>query len=104
LSEAFPWTRAEVSFAKTILTPGFVLTGPTVGFLADRYGVRRIAISSLATLSLGMFAMTQVGPTVLSFYLFLLALARCGTRPLFWGRAVATWSIDFIRRTSRPHF
>ncbi|MBK6599458.1 MAG: MFS transporter [Proteobacteria bacterium] len=69
LTEAFDWTRAEVSFAKTILTTGFVLTGPIMGYLADRYGVRRIGIISLITLSIAMFSMTQVGPSILSFIL-----------------------------------
>ena len=93
LTEAFDWARAEVSFAKTILTTGFVLTGPIMGYLADRYGVRRIGIISLITLSIAMFSMTQVGPSILSFYigLFLLSLAGCGTTPLVWTRAVATW-------------
>lgn len=93
LSEAFGWSRAEVSAAKTILTAGFVLTGPLVGYLADRFGVRRIGIASLALLSLGMFSMTQIGPDIRGFYvaLFLLAVAGCGTTALVWTRAVATW-------------
>jgi predicted MFS family arabinose efflux permease len=37
--------------------------------------------------------MTQVGPSLESYYLLLLllALAGCGTTPLVWTRAVATW-------------
>jgi MFS family permease len=93
LSEAFGWSRAEVSAAKTVLTAGFVLTGPLVGYLADRIGVRQIGIASLALLALGMFSMTLIGPSILGFYvaLFLLAVAGCGTTALVWTRAVATW-------------
>ncbi len=93
LSEAFGWSRAEVSGAKTILTAGFVLTGPLVGYLADRFGVRQIGIGSLALLALGFFSMTQIGSNIILFYasLFLLALAGCGTTALVWTRAVAGW-------------
>lgn len=92
LSDAFGWSRAEVSAAKTILTAGFVLTGPMIGYLTDRMSARRIGMISLATLSLGMLAMTQIGPSIGSFYalLFLLSLAGCGTTPLIWTRAVTT--------------
>lgn len=93
LSDAFGWSRAEVSGAKTVLTAGFVLTGPFVGYLADRIGVRQIGILSLALLSVGMFSMTQLGPDIRNFYLalFLLALVGCGTTALVWTRAVSSW-------------
>ena len=93
LSEAFDWSRAEVSGAKTILTAGFVITGPFVGYLADRIGVRKIGILSLAMLSVGMYSMTQIGPDIRYFYLalFMLAVAGCGTTALVWTRAVASW-------------
>lgn len=92
ICDAFGWSRAEVSAAKTILTAGFVLTGPVVGSLMDRVGARRIGMVSLALLSLGMLAMTQIGPGIASFYLllFVLSLAGCGTTALVWTRAVAT--------------
>lgn len=92
LSDAFGWSRAEVSAAKSVLTAGFVMTGPIIGYLADKVGVRRIGMISLASLSLAMFAMTQIGPSIISFYAFLLMLsfAGAGTTPLVWTRAVAS--------------
>lgn len=93
LTDAFGWSRAEVSGAKTVLTIGFILTAPFVGYVADRFGVRRIAMLSLGLLALAMLWMTQVGPSLLSFYLSLLLLAIAGgaTTPLVWTRAVASW-------------
>ncbi len=93
LCEAFGWTRTEVSAAKTILTAGFVLTAPFVGYLADRVGVRRLALASLGALAAGFFAMTQLGPNIYFFYaaLFGLAVAGGATTALVWTRAVATW-------------
>jgi predicted MFS family arabinose efflux permease len=93
LTDTFGWSHAEVSAAKTVLTSGFILTAPFVGYVADRLGVRRIAMLSLGLLSLAMFWMTQIGPSLTSFYLSLLVLAVAGgaTTPLVWTRAVASW-------------
>jgi MFS family permease len=93
LSDAFGWSRTEVSAAKTVLTAGFVLTAPLVGYLADRVGVRRLGLMSLAALAAGFFAMTQLGPNIYFFYaaLFGLAVAGGATTALVWTRAVATW-------------
>lgn len=93
LSEAFGWTREQLGAAKTVATAGFMLTAPFVGWLADRLGARPLAMGSLAMLSLAMFWMTQIGPSIASFYVSFFALAMVGgaTTPLVWTRAVATW-------------
>jgi MFS family permease len=93
LSEAFGWSRGELGAAKTVATAGFILTAPFVGWLADRLGARPLGMLSLALLAIAMFAMTQIGPTVTSFYVsfFLLAVVGGATTPLVWTRAVATW-------------
>jgi predicted MFS family arabinose efflux permease len=93
LSDAFGWSREQVSWAKSVLTAGFILTAPLVGLIADRVGVRRIAMGSLALLAIMMLWMTQIGPSLTSFYgsLFALAVAGGATTPLVWTRAVAGW-------------
>jgi len=93
LCDTFGWSRAEVSAAKTILTTSFIVTAPLIGQLVDRVGARRVALVSLPLFALAMLAMTQAGPSLESYYLLLLllALTGCGTTPLVWTRAVATW-------------
>ncbi len=93
LTESFGWSREQLGAAKTVATAGFVLTAPFVGWFADRIGARPLAMGSLAALALAMFWMTQIGPSVTSFYLSFFALAVVGgaTTPLVWTRAVATW-------------
>jgi MFS family permease len=93
LSDAFGWSRTEVSAAKTFITFGFVLTAPFIGYLADRFGVRRIGMISMVGLAFAMMGMTQIDGSITMFYaaLFLLALAGCGTTPLVWTRGVASW-------------
>ena len=96
LSDAFGWSREQVSGAKTILTAGFILTAPFVGLVADRFGVRRIAMLSLGLLAIAMLWMTRIGHSLSSFYLslFVLAVAGGATTPLVWTRAVATWFVQ----------
>lgn len=93
LSDAFGWTRTEVSAAKTFITLGFVLTAPFIGYVADKFGVRRIAMLSLLALAIAMLAMTQLNGNIFVFYgaLLALAFAGCATTPLVWTRGVATW-------------
>jgi MFS family permease len=93
LTDTFGWTRAEVSGAKTFLTLGFVVTAPFVGYIADRFGVRKIAMVSLFGLAVAMFGMTQMNGNIIVFYasIFALSLAGSCTTPLVWTRGVATW-------------
>jgi MFS family permease len=93
LTDAFGWNRAEVSGAKTFLTLGFVMTAPFVGYIADKFGVRKIALFSLATLAVAICVLTQMNGNILVFYagIFLVSLCGCCTTPLVWTRGVATW-------------
>jgi len=49
LQREFGWSKAEVSFGVTIYGVLGALLAPVFGCLADRYGVRRVALGSLAT-------------------------------------------------------
>ncbi len=93
LADAFGWSRAEISAAKTFLTLGFAVTAPFVGYVADKFGVRKIALISLILLSLALVGMTRMNGSILIFYasIFGLSLVGCCTTPLVWTRAVATW-------------
>ncbi|MBT4741022.1 MAG: MFS transporter, partial [Rhodospirillaceae bacterium] len=96
LSDTFGWSRAEVSGVKTFLTLGFVVTAPFVGYVADKYGVRKIALVSLGMLSLAMLGITQMNGNIFVYYacIFALSVAGCCTTPLVWTRGVATWFVE----------
>ncbi len=96
LTEEFGWSRTETSAAKTFLTLGYVLTAPLIGYLADRFGPRKIGMASMIGVVIGMLAMTQMNGQIEMYYLFyfLLALAGCATTPLVWTRGVATWFLE----------
>lgn len=96
LSETFDWSRTETSAAKTFLTIGYVLTAPIIGYLADRYGPRKIGMASMAAMVVGMCGMTLMTGDIMVYYLFyfLLALMACATTPLVWTRGVASWFLQ----------
>jgi MFS family permease len=96
LSEAFGWSRAEVSATSMCLSIGAGLSAPFIGGLADRLDLRRIALLSLAAMSVAYLGLTQLDGDIRMLYLavVLLALFGCGTSPLIWAFAVTTWFDD----------
>ncbi len=93
LGDAFGWSRSAVAGGLILLTIGSVLTAPFVGGLIDRFGVRRVAMTAMAGLSIGYFALTLHGGWLGGYYLGWAALAvlGAGTSPIVWTRAVASW-------------
>lgn len=91
LQAEFGWSRAEVSTAATFEQFGVALAAPLVGRLADRIGVRPIAIASYVVAPLALVLLSRTGPSVTAWYLLwlLAALAGCGTTPAVWARFVA---------------
>jgi len=71
----------------TVLTLG---ASPVVGFLADRYGVRRVALTSLVLFATSFGALAASNGSLLLFYLnwALIALLGAGTLPITWTRPV----------------
>lgn len=92
LQAEFGWSRAEVSTAATFAQFGVALAAPIVGRLADRIGVRPIAIASFIAAPLAMIALSRTGPSVTAWYMLwlLVALAGCGTTAAVWARVVSS--------------
>jgi MFS family permease len=93
LSEEFHWSRAQVSACFLFMMLGAIVTAPVIGRLADKVGVRIIALISLFTLAIALVCMTRINGNILNYYLalFLLSLAGCGTTAIVWSRGVAAW-------------
>jgi MFS family permease len=92
LQTEFGWSSAAVSTAATFEQFGVALSAPLVGLLADRIGVRPIAIASYIAAPLALVLLSRTGPSVTAWYLLwlLVALAGCGTTPAIWARYVST--------------
>ncbi|CAN5477661.1 MFS transporter [soil metagenome] len=97
LSEDMGWSRAAISTGMLCLNSAVVLTGPFIGSLIDRRGVRTVALLSLVGLAIGFGLLSISGPGVATFYMAWLALAflGCGTTPLTWTRAI---TLNFDKR------
>ena len=93
LQTQFGWTRAEIGVAGTIVVVGNFFTGPIVGRLCDRYGVRRFAVPSIALLSLAMGALAFVGRPLMSLYAgyALVVVGGAATTSVTYTRVVNTW-------------
>jgi OFA family oxalate/formate antiporter-like MFS transporter len=87
------WSFAEISAAILVFGITASLLAPVFGWLADRHGVRRVAL--LAMLAFGLtFALVGAAPaSLLGFYLlwFLVGLVGIGSTPVTFSRAVNMW-------------
>lgn len=93
LEKAFGWTRAELQPAITFLFLGAILSSQVVGWLNQRYGLRKVTLLSLAALSCGFLLLTQLRGSVWSLYLGFMAIAWAGlgTLQVTWTNLVNLW-------------
>ena len=98
LSAEFGWSRTEIILPATIYGLIASLMAPVFGWLADRYGVRRVALSSVFAfaVALSAVALTPAAntPDTLYFYYGLwvvIGLVGIGSTPVTWSRAVNLW-------------
>lgn len=92
-AEEFGWSVAFIFSGMLVLTVGVLVMGPVIGFLTDRYGVRRVALTSVVGLGLTMMAFA-LGNGSRLLYLATwgaLAVTAAGTLPITWTRAVTGW-------------
>ncbi len=86
----FGWNRGQISGALIYLTLGFVISGPIVGWLIDRYGARIVALASIPMLALTLIGFSYLGNSLLAFYMlfFLAGSFGGGTTPIVYTRVV----------------
>lgn len=91
LQAEFGWSRAAVSGAATFQQLGIFFSAPLVGRLADRVGLRPLALASYVAMPLALVALSMAGPSVWGWYglWLLVSLAGCGTTPAAWARMVS---------------
>jgi OFA family oxalate/formate antiporter-like MFS transporter len=94
----FGWTRTQILFPITIFGVIASLLAPFFGSLADSYGVRKVALYSLAAfgLSFGAIALTPTAAATSTLYIYyglwvLVGLVGIGSTPVSWSRAINLW-------------
>ncbi len=95
LSAEFGWSVDKILTALLAMTLTVVAMGPVVGWLADRFGARRVALVSIGlfALSLALFAASNGSLTLFYANWVLMGLAGAGTLPITWTRGVNAWFV-----------
>ena len=97
LEEEFGWQRGEMSFALTMTNIAVVIASPTLGFIVDRLGVRRVLIPSTILMALAVASMIFLRGNIWHFYamFLLIPIVGAGTLPQSYSRVIIAW---FARR------
>ncbi|MEZ5565986.1 MAG: MFS transporter [Gammaproteobacteria bacterium] len=93
LTEEFGWGRGDVQFAILGFTIAVVIAVPIIGALADRFGVRRVALATLIAFGLGFAALSLTPASLFGFYAIWIVtgLLGGGSTPVTWTRGVNAW-------------
>ena len=93
LTEAFGWTRAQVSLGFTVAALTVAVCSPFLGRLLDRYPARRIILPCVALYGLGFASLSLLTGHVGHFLavLVLLGIIGNGTTQLGYARVVSAW-------------
>jgi OFA family oxalate/formate antiporter-like MFS transporter len=89
----YGWDFTEISAGVTIFGLIAALLAPLYGRMADRHGVRRVAILSLVAFIIVFAAFWFVPGTIAGWWIFwaVLGLIGIGSTPVTWSRAVSMW-------------
>ncbi len=93
IHEEFGWDFKAISAGVTIFGILAALLAPVYGGLADRYGVRRVALLSLFAFALVFGSFWFVPPSLKGYYAFwaVLGIVGIGSTPVTWSRAISLW-------------
>jgi len=97
LINEFGWSVEQIMRGLPILILGALVMSPLAGYFADKYGVRKVVLTSIPLFSLAMmsFALNDGSMEIYLLCWGSLAVTGAGTLPVTWTRAVNSW---FIKR------
>ncbi len=93
LAAEFGWSIGEIMGGITITTVMAIWSVPLAGVLAERLGVRRVALASQVLFAFAFMAMALSNGSLLLYYFTwcLIAVLGAGTLPITWTKAVNQW-------------
>lgn len=93
LVRAFGWSMGQIMAGLMITTLSVMVAGPLAGYLADRIGVRKVVIGSLALFGLSYMSMATLQGSLVQFYVTwgVIAFVGAGTLPITFTRTVNRW-------------
>lgn len=89
----FGWSRVQVSLAVTIVSYMIVVVSPLQGFLVDRFGPRRVVLTSIPLFAFGLSGFYFQQNNLVTFYALwaLIPILSIGLWPLGYLTAVSRW-------------
>jgi MFS family permease len=93
IEKEFGWSRVDVSFAFTIVAYMIVLISPLQGMLVDRFGPRRVILTSIPLFALSLAAIFYTPPNLAVYYILwaIVPVAGLGLWPLGYLQSVTPW-------------
>lgn len=93
LAAEFGWGFGDIMTGITVMTLSVFISGPIVGALADRYGVRKVILVSIVLFSLAFATFALGNGSLVMFYFSwgLIAAVGAGTLPITYTRGVNLW-------------
>jgi sugar phosphate permease len=93
IQKEFGWSRVDVSFAFTIVAYMVVLMSPLQGFLVDRFGPRRVILTSIPLFGLSLAALYFTPPNHFVYYVLwgLTPVLGVGLWPIAYLQAITPW-------------
>ena len=93
LHDEFGWSFASIGFAMFLFGWGIVITSPIVGWLIDRYGVRRVLLPSILLLGLSVCSMSMLNSSIVWFYvgICLMGILGAGTGVGSYSKVLLGW-------------
>ncbi|NDB16134.1 MAG: MFS transporter, partial [Gammaproteobacteria bacterium] len=84
------WTLQQFQTGGLFIALGVLVAAPLGGWLLDRYGPRRVAMTGLLAFAAGIAGVSRVGAEPWTFYLaiLMLTLLAAGVLPTTWTRIV----------------
>ena len=95
LEAEFGWNVQQISIGITVFGITASLLAPVFGWLADRFGVRKVAIWSLVGFILAFSSLYFTPPTLMGFYFLwlLVGAVGIGSTPVTWSRGLSLWFV-----------
>lgn len=93
LNAEFGWSFGQIGFGVLIFGVTASLLAPVYGWMADKYGVRPVALWSLFGFGVAFGAFAFTPGNIWGFYglWLLLGLVSIGSTPVTWSRAINLW-------------
>jgi MFS family permease len=93
IEQEFGWLRSDVSFAFSLVAYMIVVMSPLQGMLVDRFGSRRVVLTSIPLFALSLAAIYFTPANIYIYYLLwaIVPVAGLGLWPLGYLQAVTPW-------------